>query len=199
MTDPTPDGTTAPGFYPDSAGAMRWWDGAAWTEHTQQAAPATNAPAKKSHTVRNVLLGVIAGFVLLMGGCLALVGGAANEVGKSLEDAEKKDQEPGGPDNPLTIAEGKEFSVSGFDYSAGWKVKGGEYGGLDITGLKVTNNRGEKDSALVEIKFMQGSEVLSLADCTTEPVAPGQTTTLSCLSADDLPTEFDRITINDTF
>jgi hypothetical protein len=25
--------TTPPGWYDDAHGAMRWWDGAAWTEH----------------------------------------------------------------------------------------------------------------------------------------------------------------------
>lgn len=199
MNDTTPGGSTAPGFYPDSSGAMRWWDGSAWTEHTQQSAPVQMAPAKKKHTLRNVLLGVIAVGVLFIGGCLALVGGAANEVGKSIEKEQAKDSEPGGPDNPLTIVEGKAFSVSGFDYAAGWKIGDDGLGSVDVSKLKVTNNRDEKDSALVEIKLMKGTEVLALTDCTTEPVAVGQTTTLSCISADDMPSSYDRITINDSF
>ncbi|WP_216823032.1 DUF2510 domain-containing protein [Aeromicrobium sp. A1-2] len=197
---PSGSGTPA-GFYPDSTGSMRWWDGAAWTEQTQQPAPgqvAMAAPPKKKHTVRNVLLGLVAVFVLFVGGCMALIGSAANEVSKSIDKEVAKDSEPGGPDNPLTISEGKAFSVSGFDYAAGWKVVDNEFG-FDITKLKVTNNRDDKDSALVEIKFMKGSEVLALTDCTTEPVAVGQTTTLSCLSGDDLPAKYDKITINDTF
>lgn len=199
MTTQPPSGSTPPGFYPDSTGATRWWDGSAWTEHTQQAAPVQPSPAKKKHTFRNVMLGLIAVSVLFIGGCLALVGGAVNEVGNSIEDAEAKDQEPGGPDNPLTIVEGEAFSVSGFDYAAGWKLGDDGLGSVDVTGLKVTNNRDDKDSALVEIKFMDGTEVLALTDCTTEPVAVGQTTTLSCVSADDLPKAYDRITINDSF
>jgi hypothetical protein len=27
--------TTPPGWYPDGQGGQRWWDGSAWTEHTQ--------------------------------------------------------------------------------------------------------------------------------------------------------------------
>ena len=178
---------------------MRWWDGTTWTEHTQQAGPVATAPVKKEHTVRNVLLILVAVFVLFVGGCLALVGGAANEVGKSIDEAEAKDQEPGGPDNPLTIVEGEAFTVSGFSYSAGWTVDANEFGGFDVKKLKVTNNRDDKDGALVEIKFMNGSEVLALANCTTEQIPVGQTTTLSCGSTDDLPKTYDRITINDTF
>jgi hypothetical protein len=196
MTEHQPPRTTPAGFYPDSTGTMRWWDGKAWTENVQ--GPAA-APAKQKHTVRNVLLVVIALFVLFIGGCLAFVGGVANDVSNSIEDAEEKDQEPGGPDNPLTITEGEAFSVSGFDYAAGWSVEDDGLGSPDLADLKVTNNRDDKDSALVEIKFMKGSEVLAVADCTTEPVAVGETTTLSCLSADELPEDYDRITINDTF
>ena len=123
---------------------------------------------------------------------MALVGGAANEISKSIDESEAKDSEPGGPDNPLEVAEGEAFSVSGFEYGAGWKVANGEFGGAEVTGLKVTNNRDDKDSALVEIKFMKGSEVLALVDCTTEPIAVGQTTKVDCFSGDDLPEEVRR-------
>lgn len=46
---------------------------------------------------------------------------------------------------------------------------------------------------------MRGSEVVALADCTTEPVNVGQTTTLGCISADDFTDDYDAITINDSF
>ncbi|MCW2816950.1 MAG: hypothetical protein JWN84_4405 [Nocardioides sp.] len=32
-------GSTPPGWYDDGSGARRWWDGSAWTEHTQAALP----------------------------------------------------------------------------------------------------------------------------------------------------------------
>jgi len=196
----TPDHSTPAGFYPDSQGQMRFWDGTRWTEHTQAApvAPAP-APAKKSHTFRNVMLGFIAALVLLVGGCMALIGSAANEVDKSIKAEEAKDAEPGGPDNPLTIEPGKKFSVLGFDYAAGWKVGVDGIGDAEVTGLKVTNNRDEKDGAIVEIKFMKGNEVLALVDCSTEQIAVGQTTSVDCFSTDELPKDYDRITINDTF
>lgn len=38
--------------------------------------PSQFQPPKKSHTVRNVVLGVLAGMVLVVGGCTAVVGGA---------------------------------------------------------------------------------------------------------------------------
>lgn len=157
--------------------------------------PQPPAP-KKSHTVRNVLLALVLLFVLFVGGCLALVGTAANQVSKSIE---KSDNALGGPKNPMTITVGKAFEVQGFKYAAGWTVSKDFAGDVNVKGLKVTNGRDHQDSALVEIKFWKGSEVLALADCTTEPVAPKTTTSLSCISGDRLPKKYDKVTINDSF
>ncbi|MDQ3423066.1 MAG: hypothetical protein M3510_06710 [Actinomycetota bacterium] len=143
-----------------------------------------------------VILGlIILGFV----GCSVLVGTAVNEVDKSIKASEAEDAEPGGPDNPLEIKVGEAFEVSDFKYAAGWSVGSDGLGDLAIKNLKVENNRDDKDSALVEIKFVKGDEVLALADCTTSPITPGQTVTVDCLSTDKLPKQYDKITINDSF
>jgi hypothetical protein len=195
------------GFYPDSSGAMRWWDGNAWTDHMQDAGPPpsaaaaaspASAPEKKSHTLRNVLLVVLALVVLSFAGCVALLGSAVNEADKAIKNSEAKDEEPGGPENPLTIEEGKAFEVSGFKYKAGWRVVD-DFGTVGVERLRVTNDRDTKDSAIVEIKFLRGDEVVALADCTTEQIPVGQTTKVDCASGDELPKRYDRITINDTF
>ena len=70
---------------------------------------------------------------------------------------------------------------------------------MTVKGLKVTNNRRDKDSAIVEIKIWNGTEVLALADCTTDPIDAGTTVSVRCLSMDEPPKNFDKITINDTF
>lgn len=151
---------------------------------------------KKSHTLRNVLLGITALVILSFVGCTALIGGAANEVSESIEEDANK---PGGTDNPLTIVPGEAFEVDGFAYAAGWGVSADTLGDIAVTDLKVTNNRDSSDSAIVEIKFLQGTEVLGLADCTTEPIDVGTTVTLSCFSADDFPASYEKITISDSF
>ena len=190
---------TPAGWYPQG-NEERYWDGAQWTEQRRPlSAPQYAPPPKKKHTLRNVLLVLIGLGVLFIGGCVAIVGLAANEVSKEIDKAEKADAEPGGPDNPMEIAPGEAFSVRDFDYEAGWTLTGGDFGGIEIEGLKVTNNRDRKDSAIIEIKLWRGNEVLALADCTTEPITPGTKVTLACFSGDDMPNRYDRVTINDTF
>jgi hypothetical protein len=156
-------------------------------------------PPKKSHTLRNVLLVILGLTILGFVGCSVLLGSAVNEIDKSIEASEAEDAEPGGPDNPLEIKVGEPFEVSNFKYAAGWSVVNDGLGDVDIKNLKVENNRADKDSALVEIKFLKGNEVLALVDCTSSSITPGQTVTVDCFSTDKLPKQYDKITINDSF
>ncbi len=156
-------------------------------------------PPKKSHTGRNIAFAVIGVFVLLIGGCFAVTASFVNEVDNAIDEEQEKDDAPGGPDNPLPITPGEPFSVLDFDYQPGWTVGADALGDVAIENLKVQNNRDDEDGALVEIRFMQGNEVVALVDCSTEQIPVGQITTLSCFSADDLPAAYDTITISDTF
>ena len=72
-------------------------------------------------------------------------------------------------------------------------------GGMTVERLKFTNNRDKKDSAIVEIKFMKGSEILGTVDCLSQPVPVGQTATESRAGTDGSVKGYERITINDTF
>ncbi|WP_068252987.1 hypothetical protein [Janibacter corallicola] len=127
--------------------------------------------------------------------CTAGVIGTADEVSKSMDsDASKS----GGVDNPMTITEGEAFEVDGFKYAAGWKVTR-EFGSAAITGLKVTNDRDSRDSLWADVKLKKGSEVLATLDCMTDEIQPGETVTVDCTSADKLPDDYDKITINDSF
>src|SRR5690606_4996204 len=149
--------------------------------------------------MKKVLIAIGVILILCIGGCLAVTVAFVHEVDKEVTKAEEKDNEPGGPNNPLEIKPGEAFEVSGFEYAPGWTLGADAIGSIEIKGLKVTNNRDKKDSAIVEIKLWRGNEVLGLADCTTEPIAVGTTTTLSCLSGDDMPKRYQRVTINDAF
>ena len=92
--NPGNSGLPGPGYYRDPSGVMRWWDGARWTDRVQNSGPPPAAPQppprppEKSHTLRNVLLALVAVFVLAIGGCVALLGFAGNEVNEAIESAE---------------------------------------------------------------------------------------------------------------
>jgi|SRR5699024_2674112 len=191
----------SPGWFPQPDGQERYYDGESWTDDVRPARPqaAATPPPKKSSAWKWIL---IVGFVVLVlccGGfaaCSAGVIGTADEVSKSIEAEES---ESGGPNSAVEITEGEAFEVRGFDYAEGWKLTDGGFGSVDIEGLKVTNNREKADLANVDIKFMKGSEILASVGCSSDRLQVGQTATLSCLSGDDLPKDYDRITINDTF
>ena len=125
--------------------------------------------------------------------------GGASSAPAAAPAAPKVDPDDVGNEaNPVTIVEGKAFDIRKFAYAAGWKITSNDFG-MEVENLKVTNNRDDRDGAIVEIKFMKGSEVLASIDCTSDQIIPGQTVTLSCLSGDKKPKGYDRITINDMF
>jgi len=158
-----------------------------------QYAPAP--PPKKSHTLRNILIGVLVLFFLLVGGCMAIVGMAANEVDKSIK---KGESEAGGTENPIAITVGKPFEVRGLNYQDGWGLKNA-FGSMEVTKLRVENNRKDSDAALVEIKVWKGKEVVAMADCSTNMLQPGTVAKLDCISTDKLPRKYSKVTINDSF
>lgn len=193
---------SSPGGFPQPDGRERYYDGDDWTDHYREAQPAPGPaqapPPKKSGALKWILIVLFIVGILCCGGfaaCTAGVFGAADEVSKSIEAEES---EEGGTENAKKITEGEAFEVRGFNYAEGWSVTE-EYDMIEIENLKVTNNRDERDSALVDIKFMKGDEVLASVDCTTDPIQKGQTVTVDCSSTDDLPSDYDTITINDMF
>jgi hypothetical protein len=135
---------TPAGWYPspENDGRQRYWDGSRWTEHYAPGAPQAqlprqwSPPPQKSNTTRNVLLVILTVFVLGIGGCMALLAGAANEAGESLDestsqsDAVPQDEAPaeewaepqpparaerGSQDNPVGV--GQTISLEGTKYT----------------------------------------------------------------------------------
>jgi hypothetical protein len=212
------------GWYPQGD-QERWWDGNAWSDNfrpigsgqLQQPAPTAAyqqpyqqptygqpqqpqqpygvQPVKQSHTGRNILIvfGVL--FLLFVGGCFAVVAVVGNQVNEAVND-----DTPGGPNNPLTITEGEAFEVAGFEYADGWSISADAGGFVSIDNLKLTNSRDKSSRLLVEIKLLNGNEVLAMATCGDfSSIAEDTTITVSCTSGDTLPAEYDKVTIQDAF
>jgi hypothetical protein len=208
------------GWYPQGT-QERWWDGNAWSdnfrplgsEQAQQAAAYQQTygqptygqpqqyggqPVKQSHTGRNILIvfGVL--FLLFVGGCIAVVA----VVGDKVNDA-VNDDTLGGPNNPLTITEGKAFEVNGFEYADGWSIAPDATNTtITVSDLKVTNNRGKADRLFAEIKLLSGNEVVATVNCDSggiDKIAEGVTITVNCYSSDSMPASYDKLTIQDAF
>jgi hypothetical protein len=211
------------GWYPQD-NQERWWDGSAWSddvrplgsEQTQLFFQATPQPAygqppygapqpyavqpvQQSHTARNILIVFAVIFVLFVGGCFAVLAVVGHQVNQAVND-----DTPGGPNNPLTITEGKGFEVDGFEYADGWTITQEPVGQTwSIDNLEVTNHRGKPDRLDVEIKLLltTSNEVVATTFCTVGDVLAkipeDATATVVCTSSDPLPDAYDKITIQD--
>src|SRR6478735_6899106 len=89
MTEQT-GGQPPAGWYPDGTGQVRYWDGAAWTEHVQPAQPEVPAPAPAAPAApvaeepfykKPAALAVIGAVLLLVigGAAFALIGGSDDD------------------------------------------------------------------------------------------------------------------------
>jgi hypothetical protein len=220
--------TPPAGWYPQGT-QERWWDGNGWSDNFRplgseqsqqpgqptmyqqpvaqpgwsqptygQPQPYLTEPVNKSHVARNILIVFAVLFVLFVGGCIAVVAVVGNKVNDAVND-----DSLGGPNNPMTITEGRAFEVHGFKYSDGWSITSEPVSQTwHVDGLKVTNKRGKADRLDVEIKLLNASEIVATSFCTAsddalEKISEDTTVTVVCQSSDPLPDAYDKITIQD--
>ncbi|TDD45362.1 hypothetical protein E1263_38845 [Kribbella antibiotica] len=139
----------------------------------QQQGPHFLPPQKKKHTVRNVLLVLLVLCFLGVGGCLAVVGMAGNELAKSVDTSTEKNA-------PRDVAVGKAFSIGKHETLAGWTVKN-EAGMFAVSG-KVKNVETTTSTAFLHFKFLSATgEVLGNVQCNSSDLEPGQTQALNCI------------------
>lgn len=62
MTPQEPNSNLAPGYYPDTQGVSRWWDGQAWGE-LAAFAPSSSSADPKTMAVLAQALGIVTGFI----------------------------------------------------------------------------------------------------------------------------------------
>lgn len=151
-------------------------------------------PVKKKHTVRNVLLIILALGILCIGGCFAILGAAVNEAGKAMDDETKND-------TPTKVTEGGAFTHDGFKVAAGWKVKREQFGGVSLSGVKVTNaSKDNQRSALLTFTFYKGTENLAEVECSSNELQAGESSGMQCFStAEKFPSGYDTIKVADAF
>lgn len=172
-------------------------------------------PPKKKHTVRNILLGLTLLFVLMLGGCIALIGGAANEVDKAIKESEKSQKADSGKSAGDTKAREDEPASSGPDNTTktkngpltwgNWQVVGEPQitqapAGLDMfeVEMRVQNTGDAEDTGFFTVTILKGTTILGTADCNTpNEVAPGATVTANCVTFDDFVPGWNEVTVED--
>ena len=137
------------------------WNGTAWV-------PNPNLPKpKKKHTVRNVILIIIVLFVAGTAGCLALIGGAANEIDKSI----KRDDAAARKDVKLV-------RCGGFDST------------MEMIGngtVKVTNSDDKPQDYYIEVTYYAADgSALGTGNGSLENAVPGKTSTVKITSLDSI-------------
>lgn len=143
-------------------------------------------------TILKIAVGIILAVGLLAVGCVALIGGAANEIDKEIKEEEANDK-------PKPVAAGAAFTHDDFDVAAGWKVAAEQFGGTTIKGLRVTNNADEARHAQLTFTFVKGQENLGEIECSSNELQPGQSSRMDCFSFDGRIKGYDEIRVADMF
>ena len=146
---------------------------------------------KKKHTVRNVFLVLLVASVLSIGGCMAFLASAGNELAKSVDESTARNA-------PQEVTVGKAFSVGKHQTLAGWTVSS-EAGMFSVAG-KVTNVSDMTSTAFLHFKFVSKTgEVLGNVQCNSSDLEPGQTQALNCVPDGQFSKAYAKVTAEATF
>ena len=144
---------------------------------------------------RMVAIGVALSFVLVLGGCMAVVGSMARELRPAF------DVPVAAVSTTVTRVEtGSSFILSGFRTEPGWTVDREARGALTIGGLRVSNLGDRPQGVRYAFKFRNGYRQLAEVDCYCAAVAPGETVPMQCLATTaPVPLGNDRILVADSY
>jgi hypothetical protein len=140
--------------------------------------------------------------ILFIGGCIALIGGAANEVDKALNEDGSSLSEEEANDTPAVVKPGKGFTHDQFKAARGWRVAKEDFGNTPtIKNLRVTNVSEEgQRTALLTFRFYKGTEVLAEVECSTNEMQAGESSRMQCFSGSgQFPTGYKTIKVADAF
>lgn len=160
-------------------------------------------PAKSHDPLRTVAIGLVLSMVLLVGGCFAVVGGLAHQVGTAF----RAGPAPVVDVVRMEVQEGEAFLLAGFQVGADWKVAQEAARAvtvtaphITITGLEVTNTGDRAQMLRYAFTFRGHAEWLAEIDCYCPAVPPGQTVVMQCRPAvPRLPFAYDTVVVADGY
>lgn len=147
-----------------------------------------------------IIVAVVALVLLLFcGGIAGLLIWAANRVEDGFDEFDGDRR--GGPDNPISVEVGEAFEIDGVDYAAGWRVQPGadQYDEDTIVGLKGENNRDDKTSETVSLRFtfVDGDTELGTINCYSDgAIGYGNTEEITCKGYDAIPDAYGGIEVS---
>jgi hypothetical protein len=145
--------------------------------------------------MKKVVIGGLAGFVVLVVGVCSIVWGLARGVDHVVDHAT---DEVYGSRGSTSIELGAEFTHGDWKVSDGWSMTRDAYGRLELVG-DVTNVGDSPRASYLTFKFLDGQRVLASTDCFTDRLEPGQLASMDCLGIDDFPTKYDAIQVTGMF
>lgn len=188
--------------------------------------PLPTSPPKRDNTAWIVLGAVIIAILLCCGGCTALFGlgllaepvdevesnSSASSASQEPEPSPTRRQAPRSPstsahpggelgnDTPRDVTPGKSFVHDRFRAAAGWRVVEDDFLGATIEGLTVTNEGGDRRTALLTFRFYDGKTVLGEINCSSNQMQSGESSAMDCFSLDsEMPVGYDAVKVSDAW
>ena len=144
---------------------------------------------------RMVAIGVALSFVLVLGGCLAVVGSMAHELRPAFDVPVSAMAT-----TVVRVETGSPFLLAGVRAEPGWTVDREERGVLTIGGLRVSNLGDHPQDVRYEFRFRDGSRRIAEVDCYCASVRPGATVPMQChRTTAAVPLGHDRILVADSY
>ncbi len=160
-------------------------------------------PEKPRVPGRAVAVGLALSLVLLVGGCVAVLGGVAHRMGGAFDAAPARFEHV----MRMKVAVGQAFGFAGVRAAPGWKVvepvvdaAAGSVPRVTITGLRVTNTGDATEVMRHAFTLRSGADWVAEIECYCHQIEPGETGLMHCrVVAAPTPFAYDAIVVADSY
>jgi hypothetical protein len=150
-------------------------------------------PGTKSNKTLWIVLGVIAGVLVLSCGSGVVVFAL---LAKEVDDAIDEELEN---DTPRTVEVGAAFEHDDFEADGGWEVGRDAVGDFTIRGLRVTNREDTDRSAQLDFTVYRDDTVIATITCTSPTLREDEAGRMDCFSSDTFAGDFEEVKVADSY
>jgi len=160
-------------------------------------------PAKARVPARTIAIGLVLSLVLLVGGCVAVLGGVAHQMGSAFDAAPARFEHVA----RMKVSEGQGFDFAGSRVAPGWTVveqmvetAAGAVPRVTIAGLQVANTGDAAEVIRHAFTLRSDSTWVAEIDCFCHRVEPGETGLMHCrVVGAPTPLSYDAIVVADSY